>query len=201
MKNKIMKAIKFILIGIFSLIASLNLLLLIALYIKKDFAVEREITINKPKQEVFDYIKYVKNLDNFGVWNMRYPNMIKYYEGIDGTVGFTSFWLWDEKKFRWCSSLEIKEIKDGERLDSEVLLMLPFQAIDHAYMITDGINKDQTKVKWGYNHKGDYTLNLIRLFRHLDEIIGNLVFWMKMEEMLGNDLKKGLENLKSNLEK
>ncbi len=64
------------------------LALVAALFIKKDYAVEREITISKPKQEVFDYIKYLKNQDHYSVWNCLDPAIRKIYTGTDGTVGF-----------------------------------------------------------------------------------------------------------------
>ena len=52
-----MKILKRILIAIVLLIA---MALITALFVKKDYAVEREIVINKPQKEVFDYIKFVK---------------------------------------------------------------------------------------------------------------------------------------------
>ena len=66
--------------------------LIVALFVKKDYAVEREITINKPKQEVFDYVKLLKNQDNYSIWATMDPNMKKTYRGTDGTVGFVSAW-------------------------------------------------------------------------------------------------------------
>ncbi len=33
--------------------------LVVALFVKKDYVVEREIIINKPKAEVFEYIKFL----------------------------------------------------------------------------------------------------------------------------------------------
>ncbi len=48
-----MKVLKKILIGIALIIATL---LIVALFVKKDYAIEREININKSKQDVFNYI-------------------------------------------------------------------------------------------------------------------------------------------------
>ena len=60
-----MKALKIILIIILVIIA---IPLVIALFVKKDYAVEREIIINRPASEVFDYVKYLKNQNNFSKW-------------------------------------------------------------------------------------------------------------------------------------
>ena len=61
-------------------------------FIKKDYQIEREIVINQPKTEVFNYIKSLRNQDNFSKWATMDPNMKKVYTGTDGTPGFISFW-------------------------------------------------------------------------------------------------------------
>ena len=63
-----MKILKKILIVIAIIIA---IPLVVALFVKKDYAVEREIVINKPKQDVWEYVKYIKNQDYYSKWNMR----------------------------------------------------------------------------------------------------------------------------------
>ena len=63
-----------------TLVVLVALLLLAALFVERDYAVERVIVINKPKQEVFDYIKFVKNQDHFSKWNMMDPKMVKTYK-------------------------------------------------------------------------------------------------------------------------
>src|SRR5436853_2020024 len=110
-----MKTLKKILIVIVILFA---IPLIVALFVKSDYAIERQVTINKPKQEVFDYIKYVRNQDNYSVWNQRDPNMKKEYKGTDGTVGF--IYSWDsENKEVGKGEQEIVNIKDGERIDTK----------------------------------------------------------------------------------
>ena len=44
------------------------LLLIIALFIKKEHYVKREIIINAPLQKVFDFLKLLKNQDQFNKW-------------------------------------------------------------------------------------------------------------------------------------
>ncbi len=55
-------------------------LLIMTLFIKKEHALEREIIIDKPRQQVFNYIKYLKNQDNFSKWVRTDPNMKKELE-------------------------------------------------------------------------------------------------------------------------
>ncbi len=51
-----------ILITILLILAGLIVLLLvIGLFSRKDYAISREVVINKPVPVVFDYVKYLKN--------------------------------------------------------------------------------------------------------------------------------------------
>jgi len=179
-----MKILKGILVFIVGFVA---LLLILALFLKKEYGVQREITINKPKLEVFDYLKTLKNQDNFSVWAMRDPKMKKEFRGTDGTIGFVSAWD-SEVKDVGKGEQEIKKITEGERIDFEIRFFKPFETTDNAYMSTDSISENQTKVTWGFNGKMKYPMNLMLLA-------------MNMDEMLGKDLQSGLNNLKANLEK
>ncbi|MBA2761849.1 MAG: polyketide cyclase, partial [Segetibacter sp.] len=60
-----MNTLKIILLVILIIIA---IPLIIALFVSKEYNIEREITINKPKQEVFNYVKNLKNQDNYSKW-------------------------------------------------------------------------------------------------------------------------------------
>lgn len=78
-----------ILIGIGALIV---LLLIVAIFVKNEYSVQREIVINRSKQEVFDYIKYLKNQDQYNKWVMMDPEMKKTFRGTDGKIGFVYAW-------------------------------------------------------------------------------------------------------------
>jgi len=65
-----MKTLIVILVTIATLIA---IVLIVALFIKKDYTVEREIIVDKPKQEVFDYMRHLKNQDHYSKWVMIDP--------------------------------------------------------------------------------------------------------------------------------
>jgi len=171
-----MKILKRLLIIIISLIA---LLLIIALFVPRDFNSERSITINKPRQEVFDYIRYIRNQDNFGVWQLSDPDLKRTYEGTDGAVGFK--YTWDSKKLGK-GSQKIINIVEGERMDTE--LDFGFGDPAKASFITESLNPEQTKVTWGLSGRSPYPFNLMGLFFDV-----------------GDDFKKGLENLKAVLEK
>ena len=174
-----------ILIKILIVIGALVALFLIAaLFIKKEYNILQEITINKPKTEVFSYVKHLKNQDNYSKWVRMDPNMKKDFRGTDGTVGF--IYAWDGNKKAGKGEQEIKKIAEGERVDVEVRFEKPFEGIATAPIITEAISANETKVKWAMNGKSKYPLNFMNLF---------------MDDMLGKDLETSLTTLKSILEK
>lgn len=173
-----------ILLVVFSLILAL---LVLGLFLKQDYAIEREIIINKPIREVFDYIKLLKNQDNFSKWAGMDKDMKKEYKGIDGKVGFVSLWESNNKDVGK-GEQEILKINDLDRIDFEIRFIKPFKSISSAYMITDIVTEHHTKVIWGFSGKMKYPMNLMLLF-------------LNMEKMIGKDFEIGLNNLKSFLEK
>lgn len=178
-----MKILKIILLVIVVIIA---VPLIIGLFSKKEYTVEREITINKPRQVVFGYIKLLKNQDSYSKWMKMDPNAKKTYTGTDGTVGFTSAWESDNKKVGQ-GTQTITSIAEGDRMDVALHFIKPFDGKADAYYITtdDGPN---TKVKWGFHGKTPYPFNVMLLM-------------MNMDQMIGDDLSVGLANLKVIMEK
>lgn len=157
-----------------------------ALFVKKEYAVEKEIVINQPKAEVFEYIKHLKNQDNFSKWATMDPDMKKTYRGTDGTVGFVSAWESQDDEVG-VGEQEIKTITEGDRIDFELRFIKPFESTESAYMTTETLDENQTLVKWGFNGHMDYPMNLMLVF-------------MDIEKMIGDDLQTGLNNLKTKLE-
>lgn len=179
-----MKILKKILIGLAILIA---IPFIVALFVKKEYAVEKETIIAKPKNEVFNYIKFIKNQDNYSIWNQTDPNMKKSEKGTDGTVGFEYFW--DSKHERvGKGSQTITKIDEGTRLEMHLKFEIPFEAEDAAYMTTEEVDSTSTKVKWGFTGKFPYPMNIMQLF-------------IDMDKEVGKDLGTGLANLKTVLEK
>lgn len=74
------------------LLGIIALILIIALFSKKNYKINREIIINAPLEKVFTYLKQLKNQDNFNKWVMVEPDMKREFKGIDGTVGFIYAW-------------------------------------------------------------------------------------------------------------
>jgi hypothetical protein len=158
----------------------------VAIFTKKDYHIEKMITIKLPKKSVFDYIRLLKNQDNFSVWAKMDPQMKKYYSGTDGNPGFVSGWESTNKKVGK-GEQEIKKVAEGENIDYEIRFIEPFAGLARARMQTDSLSPDETRVVWQFDSRMNYPMNLMLLF-------------MNMEKMVGNDLAKGLANLKQVLE-
>lgn len=159
---------------------------IIALFVQKEYSVVTQITIDKPVVEVFDYVKYLKNQDNFSVWAQMDPDMVKSYRGTDGTVGFVSRWE-SQLEDVGVGEQEIMRIDEGKRIDFELRFFSPFESTDPAFMSTEAVGAKQTLVQWGFDGHLDYPMNLMFLF-------------LDFETMIGNDLNQGLEQLKQQLE-
>ena len=178
-----MKILKIILIVVAVLIA---IPLVVALFVKKTYSVERQITIERPKQEVFDYVRLLRNQNNFSKWATMDPAMKQDYKGTDGEAGFVSSWESDKKDVGK-GEQTIAGVTEGERIDYDLHFIEPFESRSKAYLITEPVSDSQTKVTWGFTGKMNYPMNLMQLF-------------MNMEDMIGDDLNTGLTNLKHILE-
>jgi hypothetical protein len=168
------------------IIALIVLFLIIALFVKKEYLVERSVTINQSNQQVFSYIKQIKNQDKYSVWNQIDPSMQKTYTGTDGAIGFMYAWDSNNKK-AGKGEQQITAIKEGERIETEIHFIRPFEGRSLAYINTMPVTPAQTNVKWGVSGKMNYPMNAMLLF-------------MNMEKMMGKDLADGLNNLKGILE-
>ena len=178
------KILKYLLIILGSLIV---LFLIFTLFVKKEYSVERTAEINKPKMVIFDYVKYLRNQNEFSVWAKIDPNMKTEFRGTDGTVGFISAWDSPVKQ-AGKGEQKIISMDEGNRIDYEIRFYEPMKSKDNAYMTFASINDSLTTVKWGFYGKIKYPMNFMLLF-------------MDMDAMLGKDLEGGLNNLKSLLEK
>jgi uncharacterized protein YndB with AHSA1/START domain len=160
--------------------------LIAALFLKTHYSVVRSITIERPNAQVFDYIKHLKNQDNFSKWAMMDPDMKKTYRGEDGMAGFVSAWA-SENPDVGVGEQEIIKITPNERVDFELRFLSPFEATEPAYMSTKSASDTSTQVDWGFSGHMDYPMNLMLVV-------------MDFETMIGNDLQEGLNNLKQVLE-
>jgi hypothetical protein len=162
-------------------------LLVIGLFTKKDYIIEREVVVKKPKRDVFGYVKLIKNQDYYSKWVMSDPNMRKSYSGTDGTPGFVYAWDSDQKE-TGKGEQEIKRIVDDHEIDTEIRFEKPFKNVSQALMVVNDVGGNQTKVKWSFASRMKYPMNILLLF-------------VNFEKLLGTDMETSLSRLKGVLEK
>lgn len=168
------------------LILFISIVLIAAYFMPKEYFVEREIIINKPADSIFKYVRSLKNQNEFSVWAKIDPKIKIQYKGIDGQVGSISSWQSDSKEVG-VGEQEITKITQNRRLDFALRFKKPMEDTAVGFMTTEPLAGNQTKVKWGITGVIPYPTNI-------------MLPMLRMDQMIGNDLQEGLENLKTKLE-
>ena len=168
----------YLITGIATIIA---LPFILGLIVKKQYFIVREITIDKPREIVYDYVRLIKNQDFFSKWNLSDPEMEKEFQGIDGEPGFV--YAWQGAK---AGKGEQELIRlDGENVETEVRFIKPMPGTARVTFKTRAIGTERTSIAWEMTGYNPYPRNFINLF---------------MNQMLGKDIETSLSNLKSLLE-
>lgn len=175
---KILKVILFLVLGLVALF------LIVPLFMNKEYHCSRSVTISKSKQEVFDFVKYLRNQDLYSKWAKMDPNMKKDFTGEDGKPGAIASWEGNDDVGK--GAQEIKKIDEGNRVDYELRFEKPWKSTAQSYMQVEDAGPNVTKVTWGISGKSSYPMNIMNFM---------------MDGMLGADLQTGLDNLKALLEK
>ncbi|OYX85026.1 MAG: hypothetical protein B7Y83_06245 [Flavobacteriales bacterium 32-34-25] len=168
---------------VFGIVAFIVLLLVVALFIPKDYTVSVSTTIDKPKSEVFDYVKQIKNQEKYSIWVMQDPNIVMDYQGTDGTVGFKASWNSKDDNVGE-GSQQITAITDG-RIDVDLHFERPMKGDEKAATIVEAVSENQTKVTSEFYGHSDYPMNLM-------SVIGKKFITDAQTQNLAN-LKKILE--------
>ena len=162
------------------------LLLILAMIAPKKFEVSRDIEINCSKSKAFEYLKYVKNQDEWSPWKKKDPDMKQEFVGTDGEVGFISKWVGNKEVGE--GEQEIKEIIEGSQLNTELRFFKPWKSQSDAYIKVEDIGEERCRVIWGFKGKNKIPFNIMMLF-------------MNMDKAVGKDFEEGLQSLKEILER
>lgn len=172
-------------IVLYVIIAGFAILFIVAAFTPTRYTIEREITINKPQAEVFNYIRLIKNQDYYSKWVMTDPAMKKDFTGTDGAVGF--IYAWDsENKQAGKGAQQITKVT-GNGIETEVRFEKPFKGIAYTALETEVISANQTKAKWIFIGDKTYMMKVMHLL-------------LNLKKVLGKDMQTSLITLKNNLE-
>lgn len=176
-----MKVIK-ILGGI--IVALIALFFIIGVFLPKTYSVSRSIEINKP-----DSIVYNKtlNFNDFKIWNPwleMEPGATQTVTGDGVSVGSKYSWVGKEIG---TGSMTIEKLMVNQQIDERLEFIEPFQSVAKTSFYFQSLPNGNTKVTWDF--RGDNTSIPSR--------------WMSLmyDSMIGKDYEKGLQNLKTFIEK
>lgn len=135
------------------------LLLIIALFMKREHYVNREIIINAPRQKVFDFLRLLKNQDQFNKWAAVDKDRKEETKGTDGTVGY--LYSWSGNKSAGQGEKEIMNIVEGKRIETEIRFIKPMRISAYVIMETESLPDNQTKVNFSNGGTLKYPLNIM----------------------------------------
>ncbi len=158
---------------------------IIAAFMPRTFDLEREVVIDRPIGEVFEFVRRLENQKQYTVWFSRDPNIKTSLRGTDGTVGAVYTWESDDQNVG-SGEQEIKAIDARKRIDFEIRIKVPFESADPSSTFTEPVGEKQTKVRSAYHGKMPYPMNL------LCTIVKNKI---------GDDMHQSLVQLKEVLER
>ena len=171
---------------IYILAAIIVVIILLWAFAPSKYNIHRSIDIDRPKEEVYQYLKYIKNQDHWSPWQKRDPDMKRIFTGEDGTIGFISRWESDHKQVG-SGEQEIVSLKENKRIKSALRFYKPWKSESNGYFDLFGRENGGTKVTWGFYGTNKPPMNIFMLFFNMDKAVGK-------------DFEEGLSELKKVLE-
>ena len=149
------------------------------------FDVTRTVTIDAPRNVVYNYINNFAARDTWSPWTPRDPEMVTKLTGTDGTVGAIQSW---EGEINGTGEQEFTAMKENERVDTELRFTKPYHSKANGRLVLedDGGN---TKVTWGLAGDNSFMMRMFMPFMGMD-----------MDKAIGGDFEEGLSNLKGIVE-
>lgn len=163
------------------LVVFIGLLLVVALFAPKSFAVERSTLIKAPRAVVYDQVRHFKNFAAWSPWQHLDPNMTTNIEGTDGAVG--AKYTWKGNADAGSGSQEIVSLKEGEEVNVKLHFLEPFDSQSDSYFKLADADGD-TRLTWGMKGNMAMPFNVMGLL-------------MDIEGGVGKDYENGLNNLKA----
>lgn len=170
----------YIVIGLITFIAFLHA------WSKKQYDLSRTIIINKPKAEVYAYIRRLRNQPEWMTWFKNDPGAVIKFKGEDGKVGASFYWKGTNRIEEGIQ--KITKIKEGKVMETQLLFLKPYKSLSLNYVAVKEVESNRTKLVWGVRGTHKFPASVITIFYSL-------------EKAFGDDFEESLQNLKNNLEK
>jgi len=171
---------------LYSILGLIALVMVVAIFTKKDYTIVREIKINKSDTDVYDYLRFLNNHKEFNAWFLKDPNMVETSQNTDGHVGYIL--KYEGNKDLGAGEQELIGLIPTKKIEIELRFLKPFKSTSKTPFELERLSASQTNVKWTMQGQMKYPLNFVILF-------------LDMDKFLGKDVQQSLDNLKSQLEK
>lgn len=152
---------------------------------KKRYDLSHTVVINKPKMEVYSYLRQLWLQPNWMPWYARAKHLEVKFKGEVGELGETSYWKGKSKLGEGIQ--KTVKIKEGKVYESQVVFLKPTKIQLLNYMAVKEIEPGKTKMVWGIRGIHRFPVSIIMHFYGI-------------EKALGKDFEEGLFNLKKILE-
>ncbi|MFN0037570.1 MAG: SRPBCC family protein [Saprospiraceae bacterium] len=170
-----MKALKYLL---YTVLGLATLFLLLALFARHDYHIERDIEIDAPREIVYDQVRFFKNAPNWSPWLYLDPNVKTSIEGTDGEPG--AVYKWSGNKDIGTGSQTLQSVKPN-RLD--LLVSLSEFSASPAYFTLAEEDK-MTTVTWAMDMHVPFPWNALSMLTDMNN------------GFIAKDFENGLANLK-----
>ena len=171
---KVLRILLYILLGIVALFV------ILALIGPKESTIERSITIEAPKEIVWEHVNSLQDMEEWNPWIERDTAMEASYTGEEGDVGSKYSWKSDSINVG-TGTQTITKVSPTDTIVTE--LMFEGMGTSDAWVRLESVSTDQTKVYWGLHSEFGFTSRPFMLF-------------IDLEDAVGKDYDKGLQYLK-----
>ncbi|MBX2924052.1 MAG: SRPBCC family protein [Chitinophagaceae bacterium] len=156
-------------------------ILIAGLFVKKEYHLEKSVTINAPMEKVWEQVSTLAAMQKWSPWLEADPNAETSIDGQDGAVN--AVYKWKGNKEVGSGTQTITKVDKPGRIDTHLHFIEPFEGDADAFIILAN-EGNATKATWGFDSKYTYPMNCMLLF-------------IDMDEMMGKEFDKGLAKLKS----
>lgn len=176
-----------VLLKILGIVSAIFLVLLVALFVKKQYTITREMIVGNSVGGVYSFVRFHKNQKYDNHWSSLDPDTtIKINGDRDGQVGSIPYFESHNRKVgagEWDDATLI----DNEQMKLELRLLSPYQFTASARFNFEPADGKRIQLIWEYKSGMNWP-NVTVLF-------------MDMDKIGGNDIEATLIKIKSNTEK
>ncbi|WP_372917095.1 SRPBCC family protein [Salegentibacter sp.] len=154
-------------------------------YAKKSYDLSRTMVINASRAEIFNYVSQLKKQPYWVPWFKKDPDALLKFKGEDAKESAGFYWRGNRKVGE--GTQKIIKLKPMAIMETRLLFVRPIKLNSLTYIAIKELEPNKSKIVWGVRGLLPFPLSIMSIFYSVDKL-------------LGNDLEKGLVNLKAILE-